>query len=160
VLRAAGLKAAAPVILVDFLKGLVVVLAARLAFEQPLYEAAAGLGAIFGHNWSAFLRLKGGKGVATSFGVFIALLPLAAAVGFAVFVGVVAATRYVSLGSVVAAPAASATAFAMVFLGMRPSAEAVTALLVAAAVLVYRHRENIQRLRAGTERRLGRKAVA
>lgn len=125
------------------------------AGSAGLAAPAAGLAAIVGHLAPPYLGFKGGKGVATSAGVFLALAPLTVAVAAAVFAGVVAIFRMVSLGSVLAALALPVAYLLRPPAGARPP-DAVLALCVVAAVLVVvRHRENLRRIAAGTEPRLG-----
>jgi glycerol-3-phosphate acyltransferase PlsY len=108
--------------------------------------------AFFGHIFSVFLRFSGGKGVATGFGVFLALVPGAALGAALVFAAVAGATRYVSLASVLAAVSLPVATIA---LSSRPAAWA--AALVIGATIVFRHRENLSRLRRGVEPRFQRK---
>jgi glycerol-3-phosphate acyltransferase PlsY len=114
----------------------------------------AGIGAVLGHNYTCWLKFKGGKGVATSAGVYLALAPWAVLIAMVVFLLAVASTRYVSVGSIAAAVALPAAVWVMtphnLFLGI------VTTAL--GAMAIYKHKSNIQRLRAGTESRLGQKA--
>ncbi|WP_298266955.1 glycerol-3-phosphate 1-O-acyltransferase PlsY [Geobacter sp.] len=130
----------------DCLKGLVPVLVARrLGFDEA-WVAAAGLAAFLGHVYTVFLRFKGGKGVATALGVFLGISPLAVLAALGVFFGVVAKWRYISLGSITAA-AVMPVAVAVV-----EGKPLVVALTLAVSVLViWKHRENIRRLREGTE---------
>lgn len=146
VLRVAGPAAGALVLAADVAKGALVVLAARAAGQPVPVQAAAGVAAVVGHDWSIFLRLGGGKGVATSVGVLLALSPVAAAVAAGVWVAVVAATRYASAGSLLALAAASVTLLAR----REPPAHLVAGVLLAVLAL-WRHRSNLARLRAGTE---------
>ncbi len=113
---------------------------------------AAGFAAILGHNYTCWLGFKGGKGIATSAGVLLALVPWALLIIVAVFLLVLAITRYVSLGSILAA---ASLPFATWATGGSVSLVSVTALMTLLAI--YKHRANIQRLRAGTESRLGAK---
>lgn len=149
VFRVAGLPTAALVLLLDMAKGAVPVLLAEAWALSPLIAVLAGLAAIGGHNWSLFLRFTGGKGIATSFGALLALSPAAAAVAALVWVGVVAVTRYASLGSLLGIAAVPAAMWRRgeprEHLGF-----AALALLFA----VYKHRTNIGRLLAGTELRI------
>ena len=149
VFRVAGLPTAALVLLLDMAKGAVPVLLAEAWAPSPLVAVLAGLAAVAGHNWSLFLRFTGGKGIATSFGVLLALSPAAAAVAALVWVVVVAATRYASLGSLLGIAAVPAAMWRRgeprEHLGF-----AALALLFA----VYKHRTNIGRLLAGTELRI------
>ena len=111
----------------------------------------AGLGAIAGHVWSAFAGFRGGKGVATTAGVLLVLSPIAAAVALVVFVAAVAITRFISVGSILAALAFLVTLAFVTPGGWRSLTFGFGAL--AALVVIARHRDNIARLRAGTERR-------
>ena len=135
---------------IDILKGWVPVLWTRHLFPQSLSLAlAAGLAAILGHTTSVFVRFRGGKGVATSAGVFAALLPLPFTAAAVVFAIVFAATRFVSLGSMLAVLTLAASSFMV----SAPRPLSWAAVLVAVFV-VWTHRSNIQRLRNGTENRL------
>jgi glycerol-3-phosphate acyltransferase PlsY len=153
VLRASGVRAGVLVALLDIAKGAVSVgLAMRLSSDASA-PAAAGLAAIVGHIYPVWLRFKGGKGVATACGVFSVLTPYAALLAFALFLVTAWATRYVSLGSLVATIALPPIAYAM----GSPVASLVAAC-AAAVLILLRHRGNLVRLRAGTERRLGARA--
>lgn len=149
VLRVAGPAVAAVVLLVDVLKGLVPVLLALRAGLAPWGVVAAGLAAIAGHNWSVFLGLRGGKGIATSFGVLIGLSAQAAIVAAIVWVVAVAITRFASLGSLLAV-----VSVPIMLWRLRTPAEYVAFGVIAALFAIYRHRANIQRLAAGTELRI------
>ena len=150
VMRASGVKAGVLVALLDMLKGAAsVVLAERLS-PSAAAPAVAGLAAIVGHIYPVWLRFRGGKGVATACGVFSVLTPLAVPPALAVFVASVWMTKYISLGSVLASIVLPPLAYAMG--GQVP---AVAAALGASAIIVFRHRTNVARLRAGTERRVG-----
>jgi glycerol-3-phosphate acyltransferase PlsY len=146
VLRLGGKKAAALTLAGDVLKGAVPVLLAHLLSDSPTVLASTAVATIVGHMYPVFFQFKGGKGVATTFGAVAALVfPVALFMG-AVWVLTAMATRYASLASLAAAVAAPL--FALVFI-QQPAT--VVALVVIAALLVYRHRENIQRLRDGIE---------
>jgi glycerol-3-phosphate acyltransferase PlsY len=146
VLRLGGKKAAALTLAGDMLKGAIPVLLAHLLSDSPAVLASTAVAAIVGHMYPVFFRFKGGKGVATTFGAVAALVyPVALFMG-AVWVVTAMATRYASLASMAAAVAAPL--FALVFI-QEPAY--VVALVIIAALLVYRHRENIQRLRLGIE---------
>ena len=132
----------------DCLKGLVPVLVARhLAMADP-WLAGVGLAAFLGHVYTVFLGFKGGKGVATALGVFLGVAPLAVAGALLVFVGIVWKTRYISLGSITAAAVMPGL---VAVLDGRPPLVLMSVLI--AALVVWKHRENIQRLRSGTENR-------
>ena len=152
VLRLGGKVPAALTLFGDALKGFLPVLAAGI-FSGDLAAAGAALAAFLGHLYPLYFGFKGGKGVATAFGA-AAGMSLALMITMAVFwLGVVAATRYVSLASLVAAAVAPVAAFA---LALHPASFLV--LVVIAGVVFYRHRANIERLRSGTESKFGEKA--
>ena len=106
-----------------------------------------------GHIYPVWLRFRGGKGVATACGVFSVLTPMAVAPALAIFLATVSLTKYISLGSVLASLALPPLAYATGSPG-----PAVAAAAAAAALIVFRHRSNVSRLRAGTERRMGARA--
>jgi acyl phosphate:glycerol-3-phosphate acyltransferase len=153
VLRASGVTAGVVVAMLDILKGAVGVMVAQRLSGDGAAPAAAGVAAIVGHVYPVWLRFRGGKGVATACGVFSVLTPLALPPALALFITTVWATKYVSLGSVVASVALPAIAY----LSAAP-ASAVAAACAASALIVLRHRSNLWRVRAGTERRLGVRA--
>lgn len=150
VLRALGAGSGALVLASDLGKGALSVLMARALIGDGIAEAIAGTAAVMGHVWSPYLRFRGGKGVATGLGTLLALVPLAGTIALAAGAGVIALTRYVSLGSIVGTlvGAALACASALFFNG---AWALVPYALVSAAIIVARHRENIARLRAGKE---------
>lgn len=132
----------------DCLKGLLPVLAARyLAMADP-WIAAVGLAAFLGHVYTIFLGFKGGKGVATALGVFLGVSPLAVAGTLLIFIGVVWKWRFISLGSITAAAAMPGM---LAVIDPRPATVLMAVLI--AAIVVWKHRENIQRLRDGVESR-------
>ena len=148
VYRTLGRTVGIATLLGDCLKGLVPVLVARkLGFADP-WVAAVGLAAFLGHVYTIFLGFKGGKGVATALGVFLGVSPLSVLGALALFIGIVAATRYISLGSIVAA---AAMPFLVAAVERRPLLVGMT--LVIAVIVIAKHRENIRRLREGTENR-------
>ena len=127
-----------------------------LHFLPPDYAGiTAALGCILGHNFPVWLRFKGGKGVATSLGVIIGMMPLAALLTFMVWGGVFKISRYVSLASIVAAVVLPVVVIAMFFLGWIHGWANFYFAVAAAALVIKRHTANIQRLRAGTELRFG-----
>lgn len=155
VLRTLGKKASATVLALDFLKGLVPVLVARWFGVDAWWVGAVAVATVAGHCWSPFIGFKGGKGVATGGGAAIALFPPVLIVIPAVLL-IIWQTRYVSLGSLIGAGLAVVLAAAFAMTGQLPWASAV-AIAAIAAIIVFRHRENIDRLRSGSERRLGQK---
>ena len=143
-----GRGAAIATLLLDILKGaLAVWLAGRLTAGDPLWMSLAALAVMAGHAFPVFLKFKGGKAVASFIGAFLVLTPLALLATLVVFVGTVAWTRYISLGSITAA----ATFPLAVWIILHPPLPVVAAAIVAGAFIVWRHRSNIDRLRAGTE---------
>lgn len=154
-LRALGPGPALVVALFDAFKGGVAVgLARALGLEGPALGGVA-LAAVLGHNYSLFLGFKGGKGVATSFGTLLFLDPVLAAYVFPLGVGTMLITRYVSAGSMLGGMAAVVLALAL----GRPLWEVLTVASMA-LLIFWTHRENLKRLRAGTERRLGEREKA
>ena len=149
VLRASGVTASILVALLDIGKGAASVRLAASLTSNPVAPAVAGLAAIVGHIYPAWLRFRGGKGVATACGAFSVLSPLAVPPVLMVFAITVWVTKYVSLGSVLASLALPPVAYAT-----GSSSAAVLAACAASALIVFRHRSNLKRLRAGTERRI------
>jgi glycerol-3-phosphate acyltransferase PlsY len=148
-LRVLGKRLGALALAGDMTKGAIAVLAFARMSDWPYAPIACGLAAIFGHTFSLFLKFRGGKGVATSAGVFFGLAPIPMAIALGVFLLVVRATRMVSAGSILAALAMGISVFAV------PTNPAVRAVAVAVAILiVFRHRENIQRIVRGEENRI------
>jgi len=168
VLRTAGNKSAAVVGTLDLLKGVVAVVLAGLimgrgylvignfGFGTLVAQVLAALAAVVGHNWSIFLRFKGGRGVATFFGGLIALCPIAALVGGEIIVIGAGLTQYVSLGSIAGVVGAYAILVPLTILNGFPLEYLIYAL-VGAVIIIVMHRDNIMRLVKGKERRLGEK---
>lgn len=162
-MRVLGKPAGIAVFLLDALKGWAAVtqvpLLAAALLDAPApgtgLRILAGFGAVLGHNYTCWLRFKGGKGIATSAGVLYGLMPVTGLVVTGAFFLMLAATRYVSAGSLAAAAALPVSAWFF---------EADRRLFVLAFVLgalaAYRHRGNIRRLLAGNEPRLGQKPAA
>jgi glycerol-3-phosphate acyltransferase PlsY len=148
VLRTLGRGAAALTLLGDVAKGALAVWLGSLLSADA--APATAVAAVVGNCWPVFLRFRGGKGVATGLGALLALVPLAVAPAGLVWIAITASFRYVSLGSVLAA---LCVPLGVVMLSY-PWPAAVASAAVA-AIVVVRHRENISRLLAGTERRLG-----
>ena len=115
-----------------------------------------GFAAIVGHIWSIFIRFTGGRGVATSAGALLALSPLAVLILAPIVVLIMWRWRYVSLGSVAGSLLAPLVVAILAALGAAPWA-AVAYALAAGLLVTWAHRDNIDRLRAGTERRIGQK---
>ena len=162
VLRASGRWPALLVLLLDVAKGIVPVRVAQSLGAPAEVAAGAGLAAIVGHVFPVWFGFRGGRGVATGFGVFVALFPLAAVAALAVFLVLVVLTRLVSFGSIVAAALVPVFALWGARRGLSPPLTGTTLALTAACsgVVLLRHVSNLKRLIAGTERRLGEKRSA
>lgn len=152
VLRTAGYIPALLTLIGDLGKGMLAVLLARHLLGSPFLELLAGTFAMVGHNWPIFLGFKGGKGVATVAGVLLAFRPPVAGVLVVVWIAVLLIFRYISLASIVVA-----ALLPLVLLVFRVSWFEILVGIVVAAITVYRHRSNIERLRQGTEFRFGQK---
>jgi glycerol-3-phosphate acyltransferase PlsY len=158
-MRVLGKPAGIFVLLADFAKGFLAVaflpiLIYKIYPTLAVYQSVvAGIFAVLGHNYTCWLKFKGGKGIATTAGVYLALAPWAVLIALVVFILAVVLTKYVSVGSIAAAIALPAAVWIMspqnLFLGI------VTTAL--GALAIYKHKSNIQRLMAGTENRLGKK---
>ena len=153
VMRTAGYIPGLLTLLFDSGKGAAAVLLAKQVTDDPFLWFACGVMAVAGHNWSIFLRFRGGRGVATTAGVLAATQPAITVVLFIIWFLVVVFTRYVSLASITVA-----VVFPICqFLFKVPLPELLLGMVVA-AFTVFRHRPNIQRLLAGTEYKFGEKS--
>ncbi|MDQ3668459.1 MAG: glycerol-3-phosphate 1-O-acyltransferase PlsY [Acidobacteriota bacterium] len=168
VARSAGKVAGMLTLLLDALKGAAAVLIAMWVLSVPAagahrgpplqssaawWAAAAALAVMIGHIFPVWLKFRGGKGVATGVGVFLVLMPAVVAVAALIFIGVVLLTRYVSLGSMVAALSMPIMAL-LKHMFVSPQADfppLMTVALVGALLIVFAHRENIARLAQGRE---------
>ena len=159
VLRTLGARYGAIVLIADVFKGVIAVLIARYIIGSPMSEMAAGFAAVAGHDWSVFLKFKGGRGVATSLGGILPMAmwaPLAAVAGVVIFIALIALTRYVSLASIIGS--LSAVVAMAVFMGMnRVPWEYLVYIGGVVALIIFQHRDNISRLLSGTESKLGQK---
>ena len=161
VLRSGSKKAAIATLLLDAFKGWLPVMLVKW-FGEPYglgdgTMAAVGLAAFLGHLYPVFFRFQGGKGVATAVGVLLAFQPLLALATVASFAIIVFFFRYVSLASMVAALFAPAYYLLGNGVAWQASGEKTLALMAMGVLLIWRHRENIRRLWAGTESKLGSK---
>ena len=154
VMRVLGLKIGVPVMALDIGKGAAAVVIARALSTDDIVPVLAAAAAVTGHMYPLFLGFRGGKGVATGAGTMIALVPWIGIAAFFLWLGVSLATRYVSIGSVVTAVAYPAATIAS---GQPWAVCAYT--IGAGAWVIWRHRANIARLRAGTENRINLRAV-
>lgn len=170
VLRSAGWKAGLIVAFCDTLKGALPVILAYRVYATPQQvgnnwavwiEAASGLAAIIGHNYPIYVGFKGGRGVATTAGMALALALPATLITVPFFFGVIALTRYVSIGSMLGS--VMIPLIGLIFLLFRQDQlvsgrAGVLALAIASATIFITHRDNIHRLLSGTERKLGERA--
>lgn len=148
VVRTTGRALGIVTLLLDIAKGFFAVwLAARLANGNLLWMSMAALAVMAGHAFPVFLKFRGGKAVASFIGAFLYLTPLPLAAVLVVFVVSVAVTRYISVGSVLAAGSFPLA----VWIILHPPAPLLAAALLAGAFIVWRHKSNIERLRAGKE---------
>ncbi|MBI1955059.1 MAG: glycerol-3-phosphate 1-O-acyltransferase PlsY, partial [Acidobacteria bacterium] len=155
VLRTSGIAAGVLTFILDAAKGyLAVWLSATLAGNAPEWTSLAAVAVILGHILPVFLKFRGGKGVATSFGAFLAIAPSAVLIALVIFLIVVSVWHYVSLASMVAT-----AAFPLAMLVGGTSPYAVAAGFCGAALVIARHRSNIQRLLQGTENRITTKGA-
>lgn len=169
VLRTAGRKTAIMVVLLDLAKGMLAVIFAGLIVGNGylvvngfglgalVAEVLAALAAIIGHNWSVFLKFRGGRGVATFFGGLIALCPPAAIFGGEIIIIGAGLTRYASLGSIAGAVGSYAVLVPLTIMNGFPM-EYLFYALAGTIIIFVMHRDNISRLILGKERKLGEKA--
>lgn len=150
--RILGLKGGALVLAADVLKGTVACLLAYIAlvpgFTIPATKAILGLAAVLGHNYSIFRGFKGGKGIATTFGVILALNPKVCFLGLLVWLAGIALTKYPSVGSL-----SAMTAMPILMALEKGDLSSILFCVVAAGLAFFRHKANIERLRQGRELR-------
>ncbi len=161
VLRAIGTFPALIVLIIDITKGIVSVylgffFAQLMGIDYQVMGGIGGLASIVGHNWPIFLKFKGGKGVAVTAGVFLALTPIPFLLSLLVMVGIIGLTRYVSLGSIVAA---GSLPFFVFWLGNNAPPYFFLSIM-AALFILFKHRNNIQRLLRSKESKIGEKIKA
>ena len=167
-LRVLGWKAGLITFLGDLLKAILAVLLVKVIFREKypegiaVLELYAGFGAVLGHNFPCYLKFKGGKGIACTAGVILAVCPYAAPICLVLFIGAVAITRYVSLGSilVVIAYLVQVIVFGQTGILHMEASHLPEYYIVSAcftAMALWRHRENVKRLLNGTENKLGAK---
>ena len=163
VLRTLGKAPGIAVLLLDMAKGVLAVtvlpmiamrfMSPEMPVSPELLKVLCGIAAIAGHIWTVFLRFKGGKGVATTVGVFFGLTWLSMLIAVGVFVLVVYVTRFISVGSIMLG-----VAIVVSNIVLKQPLEYIVFSAAVAALIVYTHRSNIKRLLSGTENKLGRKA--
>jgi len=153
-IRALGLRWAAAVAVMDVAKGIVAVIVGNALGADPWCGALAGVAAVVGHVRSLFIGFHGGRGVATGAGAMLVLAPLAVLVALPEFAIILWATRLVSLGSISASITVAIVTAALFLVGW-VGVEAVVASVLIALVVLLAHADNIRRILAGTERRIG-----
>ena len=158
VLRTAGKNVAAAVLALDVLKGVLAVLLAREVIGTTTAEVTTGLLVLIGHNWPVFLGFRGGRGIATGLGGLAIMAPIPAAVAALAFLPIILLSRYLSLGSIIGVIIAFFTVLGMAIAGMYATAYTLYAF-IGGAIIIWQHRDNIQGIIKGTERRLGAPAV-
>lgn len=154
VLRTTGVRAAVLAMVLDGVKGAIAVLIAQLLSAGAVAAVMAAFASVLGHVYPIWLRFRGGKGVATAAGAFAVLAPEALGIAACVFVIAVMATRFISVGSL-------AGALTLALVATFSDAPGIVAIgaTASALIIIYRHRENLARLVAGTERRIGQRVV-
>ena len=157
VMRTVSPPVAILVLALDMGKAAGAVVLARIIADAPMVETLTGIAVIVGHSWSVFIGFTGGKGTATGWGALFALSPIAGIVASVIGVGLVAITRYVSLGSIVAATLGSLTLAVIALVSDSVPLEYALYGAVGAPIILFKHRDNIQRLLKGEERKLGQK---
>ena len=154
--RRAGKAAGVLTLLLDAAKGCIAVLIAKAFGGEDWVIAAAAIAALLGHIYPVWLGFRGGKGVATGVGIFLVLAPVAVLCAGVVFIAIVALTRYVSLGSITAAVLMPVFVWLQneYFTHLFDSRPLMVPAVAGAALIVFAHRGNIQRLASGTESRI------
>ena len=153
-LRILGTKYGVISMILDMAKGAIPVFAAKLLGYSDIWLILIALTAILGHIFTIFLKFKGGKGVATSAGVFIALAPSAIGIALLVFIIVVWISKYVSLGSILAASTLFAVELIINIRNGFQQKEILTLITIVALFIIIKHKANIKRLIAGNENKI------
>ncbi len=154
VLRASGKKAAVLTLLADCLKGFIPVFLVHWMFMNDVTTALCGVAAILGHNFPVYLKFKGGKGVATSYGVVLAVSPLIGLFSLLAWLASAALWRYSSLSALISFACYALLTF---FVFPPPEKSFLSLSLFISGMIYVRHRENIKRLLAGAEPKIGEK---
>jgi len=155
-LRILGTKYGVSALVIDMLKGFIAIFIGKLLINEPanLILILIGLAAILGHIFTIFLKFKGGKGVATSAGVFLALTPIAFSIAFLVFILIVAISKYVSLGSIIASIVLLVAEIIINLQNSFADIEVLIMTVVIAFFVIIRHKANIIRLKNGNENKI------
>jgi acyl phosphate:glycerol-3-phosphate acyltransferase len=152
VLRTLGLGPALAVGILDTVKGTAAVVLCQQLKMEPWMVVTGGVLSIVGHSFSVFLKFRGGKGVATSLGMIIGLNPMIAGIAFGLWLAIVAVTRIISVASIIAAISVPVMMFVW-----EKHVEYQAIAVIAALLIVVKHRSNMKRLFAGTEARVGQR---
>ena len=158
VLRTGGVKSAAIVLTLDIAKGVIAVLIARAVIGNNAAEVAAALIVLVGHNWPVFLQFKGGRGILTALGGLAIMVPIAAVIATVAFIAITGLSRYISLGSVIGVIIGAIAILGLALADVQSNTYMVYGF-ISATMIVWQHRDNIQRIRDGSERRLGQAAT-
>ena len=159
-LRTMGKKYAIITLVIDILKGVVALLLAKFAMSFGAYDVSmyiAGVAVVVGHNFPVFFGFKGGKGVATSLGVILLLDWKIGLITLAIAIVIMAISKYVSLGSIMAAVVFMILQIAVMIINDSFDVTRLVCVLILGGLLIIRHRANIVRLLNGTENKLGSK---
>lgn len=154
-LRVLGKGPAIAVLILDILKGIAAVLISKLIGGEEWIPFAAGLSATIGHNWPVFFNFRGGKGVATTIGVLLVLIPYPALLAGVIAIILIALTRYVSLGSLTFTVL---TPIFLLFFDRYPDSFFYVAIIFS-LLSIWQHRVNIKKIIQGTENKLGEKST-
>jgi len=158
VLRTGGVKSAAVVLALDIAKGVVSVILAKVVIGTTAAEVTAALIVLVGHNWPVFLQFKGGRGILTALGGLAIMAPIAAVIATATFLAVTGISRYISLGSVIGVIIGALAVLGLALADVHSNTYMIYGF-IASSMIVWQHRDNIQRIRDGNERRLGQAAT-
>ena len=158
VLRTGGVKSAAIVLTLDIAKGVIAVLIARAVIGTNAAEVAAALIVLVGHNWPVFLQFKGGRGILTALGGLAIMVPIAAVIATVAFIAITGLSRYISLGSVIGVIIGAIAILGLALADVQSNTYMVYGF-ISATMIVWQHRDNSQRIRDGSERRLGQAAT-
>ncbi len=159
-LRVLGKPVGIAVLVLDMLKGLLPVLLARSVSDSSAIHIATALAAILGHNYTFWLGFKGGKGIATTAGAILPIMPWALLIALVTWIVALLTSRYVSVASIAAAIIIPTTLLVQSLLTGKWDAVVLGFAFFAAFLAIWRHRPNIARLRRGEERRIGTKTVS
>ena len=158
VLRTGGGKVAGVVLALDVAKGILAVMLAREVIGTTTGEVAAGLAGLIGHNWPVFLQFRGGRGILTGLGSLSVMAPIAGAAAAVTFLIGAKVSRYVSLGNILGVVMSGVSLLALWLAGERSGIYVLYGLF-GGIIIIWQHRDNIKRIRDGSERRLGQPAA-